>query len=104
MAACGRQSLIGASGNAEPQSWQHMLAQLPVLTSHRKPISDDRRRLAGRAYIWTRVTELRAVWTRERHNVFHWLHKADHQPYHSALKPLLEGHAEQLAKAIDHRQ
>lgn len=44
---------------------------------------------------------LRAVWTRERHNVFHWLHKADHQPYYGALKPLLEDHAKQLAKAID---
>ncbi|MFH8873631.1 TniQ family protein [Streptomyces griseus] len=102
----------------ETENWQHVLAQLPVLTSNRKPISDDRRRLAVSAYIWTRVTEgepdfapcpphiapdpeLRAVWTRERHNVFHWLRKADHQPYYGALKPLLEDHAEQLAKAID---
>jgi hypothetical protein len=84
-----------ATWTLEPENWQHILAQLPVLTSHRKPISDDRRRLAVSAYIWTRVTQgepdfapcpphiapdpaLRTVWTRERHNVFHWLHKADH--------------------------
>ncbi|MER6563965.1 hypothetical protein ABT300_40850 [Streptomyces sp. NPDC001027] len=98
-----------------------MLTQLPDLTSHRKPLSDDRRRLAVSGYIWTRVTEgepdfapcpphiapdpaLRAVWTRERHNVFHWLRTTDHQPYYGALKPLLEDHAERLAKAIDHCQ
>jgi hypothetical protein len=96
----------------EPENWRRMLTRLPDLTSHRKPLSDDRRRLAVSAYIWTRVTEgepdfapcpphiapdpaLRAVWTRERHNVFHWLRTTD------ALKPLLEQHAEQLAKAID---
>ncbi|MFE4306637.1 hypothetical protein [Streptomyces sp. NPDC056891] len=33
---------------------------------------------------------LRAAWTRERHNVFHWLRTTDHQPYYGALKPLLE--------------
>lgn len=33
--------------------------------------------------------------------MFHWLHKADHQPYYGALKPLLEEHAEHLAKRID---
>jgi hypothetical protein len=27
---------------------------------------------------------------------------ADHKPYYGALKPLLEGHAEYLAMAIDH--
>ncbi|MCZ4101069.1 hypothetical protein [Streptomyces sp. H39-C1] len=97
-----------------------MLTQLPDLTHHREPLSGDRRRLAVGAYIWTRVTEgepdyapcpphiapdpqLRAVWTRERHNVFHWLRKADHQPYYGALKPLLEDHAEHLAKEIDRR-
>jgi hypothetical protein len=102
----------------EPENWRRMLTRLPDLTSHRKPLSDDRRRLAVSAYIWTRVTEgepdfapcpphiapdpaLRAVWTRERHNVFHWLRTTDHQPYYGALKPLLEQHAEQLAKAID---
>ncbi|EGX55105.1 hypothetical protein SZN_34587 [Streptomyces zinciresistens K42] len=102
----------------DPESWQHILAQLPVLTSHRKPISDDRRRLAVSAYIWTRATEgepdfvpcpphiahdpaLRAVWLRERHNVFHWLRTTDYQPYYGALKPLLEDHARLLAKAID---
>lgn len=107
-----------ATWTLEPENWQHMLTWLPGLTSHRKPLSDDRRRLAVSAYIWTRVTEgepdfapcpphiapdpaLRAVWTRERHNVFHWLHKADHQPYYGALKPLLEDHAKQLAKVID---
>ncbi|MET7551145.1 hypothetical protein ACWD8L_35680 [Streptomyces sp. NPDC005133] len=109
-----------ASWTLEPENWQHMLTQLPFLTSCRKPITDDRRRLAVSSYIWTCVTEgepnfapcpppithdpeLRAVWTRERHNVFHWLRKADHQPYYSALKPLLEDHAEHLAKAIDNR-
>ncbi|WP_406154788.1 hypothetical protein OG806_01440 [Streptomyces sp. NBC_00882] len=40
---------------------------------------------------------------RQRHNVFRRLHKAGHQPDYSALKPLLEDHAKQLAKAIDHR-
>ncbi|MEI7029610.1 TniQ family protein [Streptomyces pratensis] len=109
-----------ATWTLEPESWQHLLARLPVLTSHRKPISDDRRRLAVSSYIWTRVTEgepdfapcpphiafdpaLRAAWTRERHNVFHWLRKADHQPYYGALKPLLEDHARLLAKVIDRR-
>lgn len=104
----------------EPENWQHMLTQLPDLTHHREPLSGDRRRLAVSAYIWTRVTEgepdfapcpphiaqdpqRRAVWTRERHNVFHWLRKADHQPYYGALKPLLEDHAEHLAKGIDRR-
>ncbi|MFF6983704.1 hypothetical protein ACFZAV_39985 [Streptomyces sp. NPDC008343] len=33
--------------------------------------------------------------------MFHWLRTTDHQPYYGALKPLLEEHAEQLAKAID---
>ncbi|GGR09449.1 hypothetical protein GCM10010251_26540 [Streptomyces aurantiogriseus] len=83
------------------------------------PSTNDRRRLAVSAYIGTRVTEgepdfapcpprialdpeLRAVWTRQRHNVFHRLCKADHQPYYGALKPLLEGQAQQLAQAIDH--
>jgi 8-oxo-dGTP pyrophosphatase MutT (NUDIX family) len=47
---------------------------------------------------------LRAVWTRERHNVLHWLRTADHQPYYGALKPLLDDHAKHLAKAIDHLQ
>ncbi|MFB6811189.1 TniQ family protein [Streptomyces sp. NPDC056387] len=101
-----------------PENWQHMLTRLPVPASSRKPLSDDRRRLAVSAYIWTLVTEgepdfapcpphiapdpaLRAIWTRERHNVFHWLRTTDHQPYYGALKPLLEDHAEQLAKAID---
>ncbi|MFB6991424.1 hypothetical protein ACFC0C_24770 [Streptomyces sp. NPDC056178] len=46
-----------ASWTLEPENWQRMLDQLPVLTSHRKPISDDRRHLAVSAYIWTRVTE-----------------------------------------------
>ncbi len=104
----------------EPENWQRILAQLPVLTSHRKPISDDRRRLAVSAYIWTRATEgepdfapcpphiapdpaLRAVWTQERHNVFHWLRTTDYQPYYGALKPLLEAHARVLTKAIDRR-
>ncbi|MFF8293793.1 hypothetical protein ACF068_31940 [Streptomyces sp. NPDC016309] len=81
---------------------------------------DDRGRLAGSAYVWTRVAEsepdfatcpphiapdpaLRAVWTRERHNVFQWLRTADHQPYYGALKPLLEDYAEHLAKEIDRR-
>lgn len=90
-----------ASWTMAPENRQHMVTQVPVLTSRRKPISDDRRRLAVSSYIWTRVTdgepdfapcpphialdaELRAVWTRERHNVFHWLHKADHQPYYGA--------------------
>ncbi|MGW4935160.1 hypothetical protein ACWEQH_19380 [Streptomyces sp. NPDC004166] len=107
-----------ATWTLEPENWQHMLTRLPDLTSHRKPLSDDRRRLAVSAYIWTRVTEgepdfapcpphiapdpaLRAVWTRERHNVFHWLRTTDHQPYYGALKPLLEDHAEHLAKEID---
>ncbi len=107
-----------ATWTLEPENWQHILAQLPVLTSCRKPISDDRRRLAVSAYIWTRVTEgepdfapcpahiahdpdLRWAWNRQRHNVFHWLRRADDQPYYRALKPLLDAHAEQLAKAID---
>lgn len=47
--------------------------------------------------------QLRAVWTRERHNVFQWLRKAAHQPYYGALQPLLEDHAEHLAKEIDRR-
>lgn len=34
----------------------------------------------------------------------HRLRKADHQPYYGALKPLLEDHAEHLAKAVDHCQ
>ncbi|MFF9432071.1 hypothetical protein [Streptomyces sp. NPDC014746] len=109
-----------ATWTLEPETWQHMLTRLSDLTSHRKPISDDRRRLAVSAYIWTRVTEgepdfapcpphiapdpaLRAVWTRERHNVFHWLRTTAHQPYYDALKPLLEDHAEHLAKEIDRR-
>jgi hypothetical protein len=33
--------------------------------------------------------------------VFHWLRTTDHQPYYGALKPLLDTHAERLAKAID---
>jgi hypothetical protein len=115
-----RRRAVLASWTLEPENWQHMLTQLPVLTNRRKPISDDRRRLVVSACIWTRVTEgepdfapcpphiapdpeLRAVWTQERHNVFHWLRKADHQPYYGALKPLLEDHAEHLAKAIDRR-
>ncbi|MHB9857257.1 TniQ family protein [Streptomyces sp. YIM S03343] len=109
-----------ATWTLEPENWQHILAQLPVLTSHRKPISDDRRRLAVSAYIWTRATEgepdfapcpphiapdpaLRAVWTRERHTVFHWLRTTDYQPYYGALKPLLEDHARLVARAIDNR-
>jgi hypothetical protein len=108
------------SWTLEPENWQYMLTQLPVLAHRRKPLIDDRRRLAVSVYIWTRVTggepdfapcpphialnpELRAVWTRERHNVFRWLRKADHQPYYGALKPLLEDHAERLAKATDSR-
>jgi hypothetical protein len=35
--------------------------------------------------------------------VFHWLRKAAHQPYYGALQPLLEDHAEHLAKEIDIR-
>ncbi|MEW2289368.1 hypothetical protein [Streptomyces sp. NPDC047841] len=67
-------------------------------------ISEDRRRLAVSACIWTRVTEgepafapcpphiapdpeLRPVRTRERHNVFHWLRKADHRAVKTLLKP-----------------
>ncbi|MEU4132122.1 hypothetical protein [Streptomyces wuyuanensis] len=108
-----------ATWTLDPESW-HILAQLPVLTSHLKPISDDRRRLAVSACIWTRATEgepdfvpcpphiahdpaLRAVWLQERHNVFHWLRTTDYQPYYGALKPLLEDHAMLLAKAIDSR-
>ncbi|MFF3091533.1 hypothetical protein ACFVRB_41795 [Streptomyces nojiriensis] len=100
------------------ETWQRMLTRLPDLTSHRRALSDDRRRLAVSAYIWTLVTEgepdfapcpphiapdpaLRAVRTRERHNVFHWLRTTDHQPYYGALKPLLEDHAKHLAKAVD---
>ncbi|WP_411097794.1 hypothetical protein [Streptomyces sp. 020-2-3H-GM] len=98
-----------------------MITQLPDLTSHRQPLSGDHRRLAVSAYLWTRVTEgesdfapcppyigsdpaLRVVRTQERHNVFHRLHTPDHQPCYGALKPLLEDHAERLAKAIDHCQ
>jgi hypothetical protein len=44
---------------------------------------------------------LRAVWTRERHNVFRWLRTTDHQPYYGAFKPLLGDHAEHLAKVVD---
>ncbi|MFJ3501710.1 MULTISPECIES: hypothetical protein [unclassified Streptomyces] len=43
---------------------------------------------------------LRALRIRERHNVFHRLRRADRQPYRGTLKPLLEAHAEHLAKAI----
>jgi hypothetical protein len=70
----------------------------------RTPISDDRRRLAVSAYIWTRVTEGEPDFAPCPPHFFHWLRKADHQPYYGALKPLLEDHAEHLAKAIDHRQ
>ncbi|MFE9445378.1 hypothetical protein ACFYO2_42010 [Streptomyces sp. NPDC006602] len=45
-----------------------------------------------------------AVWSRQRHNVCHWLRQTDTRdglPYYRALRPLLDAHAEQLAKAID---
>ncbi|MFF4054041.1 hypothetical protein ACFYZ5_46560 [Streptomyces chartreusis] len=35
--------------------------------------------------------------------MFHWLRKADHQPYYGALKSLLEDRAERFAKATDNR-
>ncbi|MFE2361078.1 tyrosine-type recombinase/integrase [Streptomyces virginiae] len=43
------------------------------------------------------------VWSRQRHNVCHWLRQTDARgaPYYRTLKPLLDTHAEQLAKAID---
>ncbi len=107
-----------ATWTLEPENWQHTLTRLPDLTSHRKPLSDNRRHLAVSAYTWTRVTQgepdfapcpphiapdpaLRAVWTRERHNVFHWPRTTDHQPYYGALKPLLDDQPEHLAKAVD---
>jgi hypothetical protein len=40
-----------ATWTLEPENWQHILTQLPDLTSHRKPLSDDRRRLAVSAYM-----------------------------------------------------
>jgi hypothetical protein len=45
--------------------------------------------------------ELRAIWSRQRHNICHWLKEADEHPYYCTLKPLLDAHAEQLAGAID---
>lgn len=36
--------------------------------------------------------------------MLHWLRATDHQPYHGALKPLPDGHAQHLAEAIDRRQ
>lgn len=106
------------SWTLEPDVWQHMVAQLPILPGHQASISNDRKRLAVSVYIWTRVTEgelefapcpphiahdpeLRTIWSRQRHNICHWLRRADQHPYYRSLKPLLDTHAEQLAKAID---
>ncbi|MGY5004334.1 hypothetical protein [Streptomyces griseus] len=106
----------------EPAIWQRVVAQLPILPGHWTSISDDRKRPAVSVYIWIRVTEgepefapcpphiahdpeLRAVWSRQRHNVCHWLRETDRRsglPYYKALKPLLDTHAEQLAKEIDY--
>lgn len=36
---------------AVPQNWQQMLTQLPAAISHRKPLSDNRGRLAVSTYI-----------------------------------------------------
>ncbi|PAZ16491.1 hypothetical protein CLM62_07965 [Streptomyces sp. SA15] len=106
-----------SSWTLEPDIWQRMATHLPILPGHRTSISDDRKRLAVSVYIWTRVTEgelefapcphiahdpeLRSTWSRQRHNICHWLKTADDHPYYRALKPLLDAHAQQLAGAID---
>ncbi|GGV04442.1 hypothetical protein GCM10010211_84520 [Streptomyces albospinus] len=71
-----------------------MGTRLPILPGHRASLSDDRKRLAVSVYIWTRVTEgelafapcpphiahnpeLRAVWSRQRHNICPWLRQTD---------------------------
>lgn len=101
----------------EPHAWQSMVRAIPVF-GNRQPINDDRKRLAVSVYIWTRVTEgehelapcpphiardpeLHTGWSRQRHNICYWLREADKHPYYGALKPLLDAHAEQLARAID---
>jgi hypothetical protein len=45
--------------------------------------------------------ELHAGWSRQRHNICHWLREPDKHLHYLALKPLLDTHAEQLARAID---
>ncbi|CAM5718217.1 hypothetical protein SHIRM173S_01619 [Streptomyces hirsutus] len=56
--------------------------------------------------------ELLGVWSRQRHNVCHWLRQSGSQavrqsgstddlPHFQVLKPLSHAHAEQLAEAID---
>ncbi|MCX5097239.1 hypothetical protein OOK36_53010 [Streptomyces sp. NBC_00365] len=48
--------------------------------------------------------ELRTAWSRQRHNVCHWLRQTEARDgllYYRVLKPLLDAHAGQLAKAID---
>ncbi|MFF1490321.1 hypothetical protein ACIGZH_37990 [Streptomyces sp. NPDC058319] len=105
----------------EEDVWRRMVTHLPFLPGHRASISDDRKRLAVSVDIWMRVTggelefapcpphiandpKLGAVWSRQRHNVCHWLKETDTRdglPCYRALKPLLDDHAEQLAMAID---
>ncbi|WP_299535817.1 hypothetical protein [uncultured Streptomyces sp.] len=106
-----------ATWTLEPENRQHMLTRLPDLTSRRKPLIDDRGawpsaptsgpaspKASPTSHPAHRTWGLRAVWTRERHTVFHWLRTTDHRSYYGAFPPLLEDHAERLAKAIDHGQ
>jgi hypothetical protein len=108
-----------SSWTLEPDIWQRMATHLPILPGHRTSISDDRKRIAVCVCvcIWTRVTEgelefapcpphiahdseLRSTWSRQRHNICHWLRQTetrDGLPYYRALKPLLDTHAEQMA-------